>query len=171
MSHGASGRVAVALAVWPAPRPGRGGWQTDAGRACAGGRAGGWGARRPRTGTSTVRCRRGPREGARARPSQPGSQLVLLRDGGYANLAVCRLPGAQVGQSSPPLAGPTVVTCHPDPGDPEPWGRHRLKRAGTATCTDWPADGSSLGQRGQGISQDPQGPGMTGGPGGRWGRP
>lgn len=131
---------------------GGGGWQTDAGRACAGGRAV---CQAPPYRRIHGPMQKRPREGARAWPPQPGSQLVLLRDSKYANLAVCRLPGAQGGQSSPPLAGPTVVTCRPDAGDPEPRGRHRLKRVGTATRADWPADGSSLGQRGQGISQDP----------------
>ena len=84
VSHGASGRVAVALAVWPAPRPGRGGWQTDAGRACAGGRVGcqappyrhihGPMQKRPTGGCSgtAITARKSARPPKRRRVRQPG---------------------------------------------------------------------------------------------------
>ena len=160
VSHGASGRVAVALAVWPAPR--LRGWQTDAGRACAGGlpdapQSRHVHSRRPKRPMAGCSGTAAAAPGS-ARPPKP-------RDGGCSTPAAGKLTGARVGQSSSTPAGPAVGTCHPGPGDPEPWGRHKLKGAGAATRGDWPPA-----RVGQGSIQDPQGPRVPGGLARCWGR-
>lgn len=100
-------------------------------------RAGGPAARRPPSRhVHGLRPRR-PTGGCSGTAAAPGSaRPPKPRDGECSTPAAGKLTGAQVGQSSPTPAGPAVGTCHLGPGDPEPWGRHKLKGAGAATSGD-----------------------------------